>query len=242
MMASLPPHESFESPSQTAVLGLDNIPIDLPVAGVGSRVLASFIDHLLLFLVYFGMVGIGVIVLPTIGVAGGWMIALLIFLFFLLQWGVFALVEIITVGRTPGKAAVKLRVVTIQGGRPSVAALLMRNLLRSIDYIVGIPLIAFDPQARRLGDRLAGTLVVHDRVVGHENVIRRLPHTWGAREAAFVEAFAMRCREMEPLRAAEMAKRLLAAAEQAETGFTSEARTYADPVMAVLKAFWVSRK
>ena len=33
------------------VLGLDNVPLDLPLAGVGSRVLAAFVDYLLQFVV-----------------------------------------------------------------------------------------------------------------------------------------------------------------------------------------------
>ena len=33
------------------VLGLDNVPLDLPLAGVGSRVLAAFLDYLLQFVV-----------------------------------------------------------------------------------------------------------------------------------------------------------------------------------------------
>ena len=40
--------------SETAaetVLGLDNIPLEFPLAGVGSRVLAAFVDFLLQFVV-----------------------------------------------------------------------------------------------------------------------------------------------------------------------------------------------
>ena len=54
--------------------------------------------------------------------------------------------------------ALRLRVVTAEGGRPGASALLMRNLVRALDLVFGIPLMAVDPLSRRLGDRLAGTL------------------------------------------------------------------------------------
>jgi uncharacterized RDD family membrane protein YckC len=143
-----------------SILGLDNIRLELPIAGVGSRTLAGFLDYLALFaLVILWLIVWGVFFAG----AGGWAVAVAAAGVFLLEWGYFAVSEIASGGRTLGKRAVKLRVITAEGGTPRPGALLARNLVRSIDLLFGIPLMAIDPMSRRLGDRLAGTLGVHER-------------------------------------------------------------------------------
>ena len=66
---------------------------------------------------------------------------------------------------TPGKALLGLRVVALDGTRPSPRAILVRNVLRPIDawpafYIVGAVFARFGRQPQRLGDAAARTLVV----------------------------------------------------------------------------------
>ncbi len=66
-------------------------------------------------------------------------------------------------GRSLGKMCLGLRVVSIDGTRPSISSLLIRNLLRIIDIgLVFLPLavILFSPLRQRTGDVAAGTLVV----------------------------------------------------------------------------------
>ena len=194
-----------------SILGLDNIRLDLPVASVGSRSLAAFLDYLIwaalaILWVIFSVLVLGALSQALVGV-------FLILGIFLLDWGYFAGFEIATGGRTPGKMALRLRVVTAEGGSPGPGALLMRNLVRSLDLIVGVPLMAFDPLSRRLGDRFAGTLVVHDRGDrGREvaPVLGRVPPGWGPRELAAVESFLARARSLEDTAGAfEMADRIL---------------------------------
>jgi hypothetical protein len=70
--------------------------------------------------------------------------------------------------------------------------------------------MAIDPLSRRLGDRLAGTLVVHERTVEAAPLIGRVPPGWGAREVAAVEAFLARAQGLEDsVRTYEMADRIL---------------------------------
>ncbi|HEV8581142.1 MAG TPA: RDD family protein [Thermoanaerobaculia bacterium] len=178
-----------------SILGLDNIRLDLPVASVGSRSLAAFLDYLILIVLMF----LWLLLSALIGafLSSAWMPVILIVGLFLLNWGYFAGFEIATGGRTPGKMALRLRVVTAEGGSPGAGALLMRNLIRAIDLIFGVPMMAIDPLARRLGDRLAGTLVVHDRGREAAPVLGRIPPGWGARELAVVEAFLARARSLE---------------------------------------------
>jgi len=85
---------------------------------------------------------------------------LIMFLYFVLFEG-FA-------GGTPGKRAVGLRVVRAGGGRVGLPGAVVRNVLRVVDALpaVGILaaiLIASSQERARLGDRVAGTRVVHAR-------------------------------------------------------------------------------
>ncbi len=66
-------------------------------------------------------------------------------------------------GRSIGKVCCGLRVIGLDGERPSVAAVLIRNALRIIDVFMAffpLLLILFSPLRQRAGDVAAGTLVV----------------------------------------------------------------------------------
>ena len=66
----------------------------------------------------------------------------------------------------------------------------------------------FDPLARRLGDRLAGTLVVHEQRQ-REVLLGRVPPGWSAREVAIVESFLARAEELRDAAARDQMARLL---------------------------------
>lgn len=68
-------------------------------------------------------------------------------------------------GVTPGKRVAGLRLVAGDGKVPSVAAILIRNLLRVVDslpvgYLVGLASCALRADRARLGDLVAGTRLV----------------------------------------------------------------------------------
>lgn len=191
-----------------SILGLDNIRLDLPIAGIGSRSLAAFLDYLVVMALAF--VWVVLVAFLATQLTPAWAPALLIAGWFLLEWGYFAGMEVATGGRTLGKMAVKLRVVTAEGGTPGAGALLARNLVRSLDLIFGLPLMVLDPLSRRLGDRLGGTVVVHDRPPEAAPLLGRVPPGWGPRELALVEAFLARAGGMDDMAATwEMADRIL---------------------------------
>ena len=102
-----------------------------------------------------------------------------------------------------------LRVVTREAARPGTSAFLIRNAVRTVDLVTGIPLMATDPLARRLGDRLAGTLVVHLQASPRDEALHRTPQGWNAHEAAVLESFLWRAPDMEAFRAERLARRLL---------------------------------
>lgn len=227
---------SGEAPPGETVLGLDNVPIELPIASIGSRVLAVFIDYLIVtILAVVWIVGCVLLMAGTGRAQLAWVVAAISGVF-VIDWGYFAGSEIGSGGRTLGKAAFGLQVVTRNGGRPGAAALLVRNLVRTIDIFVGIPLAAIDPLARRLGDRLAGTLVVH-RTKRHAGItIARIPRNWDARQVAVMEALLERASELEPGRAAVMAQQLLTLIERDDPAFLDGVERSIDPVETLRRA------
>ena len=88
---------------------------------------------------------------------------------FLLYWGYFALFEAFWNGQTPGKRLVKIRVIKDSGRHITLFEALARNLVRVVDmippnfYLVGLLSMLCNKQQKRLGDFVAGTIVIHER-------------------------------------------------------------------------------
>jgi uncharacterized RDD family membrane protein YckC len=85
--------------------------------------------------------------------------------YFLLDWAYYVFFETLWDGRTPGKRAFRLRVVTDRGLPLRFGDSLLRNLLRAADflpfgYAIGLVVMGRDRRFRRLGDLVAGTLVI----------------------------------------------------------------------------------
>jgi len=73
-------------------------------------------------------------------------------------------------GDTLGKALVGIKVTDLMGRPAGWRAVLIRNVLRIVDsfpgfYLVGALVARFSPRRQRIGDHIAGTLVVPARVV-----------------------------------------------------------------------------
>jgi uncharacterized RDD family membrane protein YckC len=220
---------------QESILGLDNIRLELPVASVGSRSLAVFLDYLIL--TALAILSIFFVALAAAFLSPTWTPVFIIGGLFLLDWGFFAGFEIATGGRTPGKMALRVRVVTAEGGSPGAGALLIRNLVRSLDLIFGLPLMAVDPLSRRLGDRLAGTLVVHDRRPEAVTLLGRVPPGWGPRELAAVESFLARAKTLEDTALSwSMADRILERLRRDAPDLLAGLDTRRDPVAALRQA------
>jgi uncharacterized RDD family membrane protein YckC len=158
----------IETPEQTS--------IEFPLAGIGSRFLAILIDSLIqgavvfvLVLIFLGL-GFG---FSIGGLAGSqsaavWIIAILILSYFLLRYGYFILFESIWNGQTPGKRLTNIRVIRDSGQPITAIDAVGRNLLRIVDelplaYGVGVLCAWISPQSKRLGDYVAGTVVVHEK-------------------------------------------------------------------------------
>jgi uncharacterized RDD family membrane protein YckC len=205
-------------------------------------VLAAFLDGLIQ-----GVLQIGWMIVcfwPTESARSGWAWRFVVYAFgaFLLDWVYFAGLEIAMRGRTPGKKIVGLRVVSRSGGTASAGALAVRNLLRPVDLLVGVLLMATDPLSRRLGDRLAGTIVVHDRAAAEEPLLRRIPKGWQAEDVALVESLLRRAGDLEGQRADAMASRVIERLEREEPSFLGGARAVgAGPMTVLRRAFGIEQ-
>jgi len=131
------------------------------VAGPIRRMLAYIIDALIRFVV---LVVLGIIAAVALGGSEAISGVLLVFAF-ILEWGFYVLFETLMGGRSPGKHILSLRVVK-EGGFPiGFIDSVLRNLLRAADflpvgYLVGLVAMGTDSRYRRLGDRVANTIVV----------------------------------------------------------------------------------
>ncbi|WP_171171811.1 RDD family protein [Streptomyces sp. I05A-00742] len=120
------------------------LPEDGPgsVAPLGRRFAAIFIDWALSMLIAYGLLSGG-----NVHRAGNW--ALLIFF-------VLSLLTVGTVGFTPGKRLLRIRVIGVDGGRLTFP----KALLRSVLLVIVIPAVIWDRDTRGLHDRLAKAVQV----------------------------------------------------------------------------------
>lgn len=191
----------------------EGVALQLRPAGVMPRAAAWAIDLLIrltataLLLVLFGLLGAG---------AGAGLSLLLIFAMY---WLYPILFEVLRDGQTIGKRAIGLRVIHANGTPVGWLASIVRNLMRTVDMLpvlYGFGAVAglLDPQGRRLGDMVAGTLVVHVAPAAPAAVLPPTPAVWTEQvllpeEKAALIAFAERGPRLTPERQAELADLLL---------------------------------
>lgn len=143
----------------------EHVAFDYELAGLGSRGLAAMLDTMLLLVGSFA----AAITLGRLVPAAGWLgDVLLVLILFLVLWGYFTFFEAFRQGQTPGKRWMGIRVVHDTGHAVTFAGAAIRNLLRIADflpppYLIGGLMVALHPRAKRLGDLVAGTVVVRDQ-------------------------------------------------------------------------------
>jgi uncharacterized RDD family membrane protein YckC len=157
----------------------EQVDLRFPIAGIGSRFLAILADTviqvvaevlLILFIVLFFSASQRQRIGDVSDTAGKWLVAAIVLFQFLLFWGYFALFEAFWNGQTPGKRLVKIRVIKDSGRQITLFEALARNLIRVIDmippnlYFVGLVSMLCNRQQKRLGDFVAGTIVIHERL------------------------------------------------------------------------------
>lgn len=186
----------------------EGVALHLPVAGPVPRAVAWGID----LAIRLGILMLVGTVLALLGAAGQGLYLISMFLIF---WAYPILFEVLWDGQTPGKKVMSLRVVNGDGAPVGWLPAITRNLLRTVDmlpfgYAAGLVACLADPHARRLGDMVAGTLVVHnerDRDAAAAPVNAVLAPSAGLQpaEQAAVVAFGERAPLLTPARQEELA-------------------------------------
>ena len=161
----------------------EGVPLSLEIAAVGDRLTAFLLDavFILVVVVVLFLLAFLAFSLELISVAliTSFVLRNFYFMFFEHRWQ----------GSTPGKRNRKLRVVDFRGGQLSVEAIIVRNLTRDIEVFLpltvlmapdaiwpnapalAVPLVAvwalvlglmplFNKERRRVGDLVAGTVVI----------------------------------------------------------------------------------
>lgn len=160
----------------------DHVSLEFELAGPGSRFSAYVIDFILsvlvivvIFFVVFltgGLLALRSLVTSSRGDASwgaSWILALLVLIIFLINWGYYVFFEWLWQGSTPGKKRVGIRVIRQDGLPIGLREAALRNLVRAADmlpppcYLLGGIVMYLDPLGRRLGDMLAGTYVVVEK-------------------------------------------------------------------------------
>ncbi len=164
----------------------ENVDFHFTLAGPGTRFLAWVADLLL----------VGMILTLAGGIAGtasvlvgAYAEAIFAVFSFVVGTGYWIAFEHRWQGRTPGKRLFGLRVVGEQGLRLDLGQVVLRNVLRIVDLVpgfgaVGAAFIALHPEHRRLGDLVAGTLVIRERRVPAPERLRSILGAGPGRVAA----------------------------------------------------------
>jgi uncharacterized RDD family membrane protein YckC len=153
----------------------ERVPLHFALASIGNRFLACAFDH------FLQVLAIAVVVLGVwwfvekfdvqglFADAPKWVLALMILVGFFIWSSYFVVFEWLWNGQTPGKRWLKLRVIREDGRPITFWEAAVRNLLRTADmmpipfYSIGLISVFCSSRDQRVGDALAGTVVVRER-------------------------------------------------------------------------------
>ena len=213
-------------PPGTLVTG-DAVPLDLRLAALPSRAVARLVDALAQGGLLLGLV---LLVTLTAGAASDAVSAalgILVLVLVLLAYPI--TLETLLRGRTPGKAAMGLRVVRDDGGPIGFRQALVRGLAVLVDlptvFTVSVVCMLLHPRGKRLGDLLAGTVVLQERVAASGGAVAVMPpplEGWARTLelsglpddlALQVRSFVSRAGELTPQAREDLGGRLVAAVQ-----------------------------
>jgi len=165
----------------------ENIELRLPLAGFGPRFLALILDSLLqtvaavvLMIILFAAASGFAVVSPEASTV--FVIIAILLSMLVATVGYYIVFELMWNGQTPGKRVTGIRVVK-RGGLPlTVREVVLRNLLRIVDYLptyylVGLVSFFVSRSQQRLGDLVADTAVIRE-------FSNRQPYHWVGNAAA----------------------------------------------------------
>lgn len=220
--------------SSSQVVTGEAVALDLRAAGLPSRLIAGLIDAALLFVVLLTFGTLATAVSLDLSGAAGDALAILVIVVVLIGYPV--TFETVLRGRTPGKAAMGLRVVRDDGGPIGFRHALVRGLIGAFIerpgisfFLVAVVTSLLHPRDKRFGDLLAGTVVLRERVSVRGGQVARMPPGlagWaagldlsGLRDdlALSIRQFLSRAAELTPAARDELGGRLVGAVLEVTT-------------------------
>ncbi len=156
------------------------VALDLRPAAVPSRLLAGFLDAVLQLVLLLAVGGVATAVGASRSAAAASALTILVLVTVLIAYPV--AFESLLRGRTPGKAAMGLRVVRDDGGPIGFRQAFVRGLVGAFVERFGITFFAgailtmlLNDKSKRIGDLLAGTVVVQERVAVRGGAVAVMP-------------------------------------------------------------------
>jgi uncharacterized RDD family membrane protein YckC len=145
--------------------------IDVPFARFPSRALALMIDIAIQLVLLFGLGGVALAAGAGGGLDAAAVAAISLTVSVLIIVGYPTLIETLSRGRSLGKLALGLRVVSDDGGPERFRQALMRALAAVLEIWLTLGFLALvtsllSPGGKRLGDIFAGTFVITERLPG----------------------------------------------------------------------------
>lgn len=143
----------------------ENVTLAYRLAGPGTRLGAYGIDLVVRFAIFYAIAYIVSFLQPAAG--SGLTTGVFFILLFVLEWGYGAFFETWWNGQTPGKRALGLRVIKTEGYAIGFYEAMLRNLLRAADFVpffyaAGFLTAIATPRMQRIGDVVAGTMVIQE--------------------------------------------------------------------------------
>jgi uncharacterized RDD family membrane protein YckC len=186
----------------------EGIALALRPAGAVPRFYAFIIDGFIRMVLFF----LAAFALDRLGGFGA---GVILIAFFAIEWLYPVIFELTLAGATPGKRSLGLRVVMDSGLPVTPAASLLRNLMRSADFLpfaygFGFAAMLMRSDFKRIGDLAAGTLVVWPKSVTLHGPLPEAPpeapdRPLSPREQAAVIAWAARSSRITEARLIELA-------------------------------------
>jgi len=146
----------------------EGVELEVPLAGIGSRLTARILDHLIQLVVILAALLIFSGSVDTDSESDAFVAIVGTLMLFAILWVYDVAFEAFAGGRTPGKRAVGIRVVGMRGEPIGFSAAAVRNVLRLVDefltlWICALVSIIRSDKNQRVGDIAAGTMVVRER-------------------------------------------------------------------------------
>jgi uncharacterized RDD family membrane protein YckC len=152
----------MDAQGRTGFVTPEAVAVDLDIAGLGSRTIASLVDGLIQGALLLGAFIAGSLN-PAFG-EGFALVALGVAVVTMVLLGYHPLFEGLWDGLTPGKRAAGIRVISADGQPIAWSQVLIRAIFRLIDLSpIGVVAILVTKRSQRLGDLAAGTIVVHEQ-------------------------------------------------------------------------------